>query len=82
MTKSRYIHSFYSSGLHRTPLSPPSTSPAVSGQKMGSFGEKSDDKVVRRCIDTDQIDTGAQLVAGVSPPLDPEESLRIRYGQT
>ena len=47
---------------------------------MGSFTEKSDEKQARFSIGTDQIDTGAQLVAGVSLPLDPEESLRIRYG--
>lgn len=45
---------------------------------MGSFSEKSDEKLARVSIDTDQVDTGAQLVAGVSSPLDPEESLRIR----
>ena len=47
---------------------------------MGSFSEKSDEKLARKSIDTDQVDTGAQLAAGVSLPLDPEESLRIRYG--
>ncbi len=47
---------------------------------MGSFSEKSDEKLARVSIDTDQVDTGAQLVAGISLPLDPEESLRIRYG--
>jgi len=45
---------------------------------MGSFGEKSDEKLTHVSIDTDQVDTGAQLLAGVSLPLDPEESLRIR----
>ncbi|KAH9049317.1 MFS general substrate transporter [Lactarius hengduanensis] len=45
---------------------------------MGSFGEKSDEKLARVSVDTNQVDTGAQLVAGVSLPLDPEESLRIR----
>ncbi|KAH9039521.1 MFS general substrate transporter [Lactarius pseudohatsudake] len=45
---------------------------------MGSFSEKSDEKLAHVSVDTDQVDTGAQLVAGVSLPLDPEESLRIR----
>ncbi|KAF8268361.1 MFS general substrate transporter [Lactarius quietus] len=45
---------------------------------MGSFSEKSDEKLARIAIDTDQADTGAQLVAGVSSLLDPEESVRIR----
>ncbi|KAF8264096.1 MFS general substrate transporter [Lactarius quietus] len=45
---------------------------------MGSFSEKSDEKLTRVSIDTDQADTGAQLVAGVTLRLDPEESLRIR----
>ena len=60
--------------------SPPSTSLAVSCAEMGSFTEKCDEKVAHFSIDTDQIDTGALPVAGVSLPLDPEESLRIRYG--
>ncbi|KAN0129721.1 Major facilitator superfamily domain containing protein [Lactarius tabidus] len=45
---------------------------------MGSFTEKGDEKLARASVDTDQVDTGAQLVAGVTSPLDPEESLRIR----
>ncbi|KAH9057903.1 MFS general substrate transporter [Lactarius deliciosus] len=45
---------------------------------MGSLSEKSDEKFAHVSVDTDQVDTGAQLVAGVSLPLDPEESLRIR----
>jgi ACS family allantoate permease-like MFS transporter len=45
---------------------------------MGSFPEKSDEELARVSIDTDQVDTGAQLVAGVTLPLDPGESLRIR----
>ncbi|KAF8259251.1 MFS general substrate transporter [Lactarius quietus] len=45
---------------------------------MGSFSEKRDDTLACKSIDTDQVDTGAQVVAGVSLPLDPEESLRIR----
>ena len=47
---------------------------------MGSFSEKSDEKLAHVSIDTDQVDTGAQLVAGITLPLDPEEALRIRYG--
>ncbi|KAF8264097.1 MFS general substrate transporter [Lactarius quietus] len=45
---------------------------------MGSFSEKSDEKLARVAIDTDQADTGAQLVAGVSSLLDPEESAKNR----
>ncbi len=59
-------------------FSPSSTS--VSCAVMGSFREKSDEKHDRVSIDTDQVDTGAQLVAGVSSSLGQEESLRIRYG--
>ena len=47
---------------------------------MRRFNEKSDEKLAHSSIDTDLVDTGAHLVAAVSP-LDPEESLRIRYGQ-
>ena len=47
---------------------------------MGSFTEKSDEKLAHVSIDTGQVDTGAQLVVGVALPLDPGESLRIRYG--
>jgi hypothetical protein len=46
---------------------------------MGSFSEKSDEKLAHISVDSDQVDTGAPLVAGVTVPLDPEESLRIRY---
>ena len=47
---------------------------------MDSFSEKSDGKFTHVSVDTGQLDTGAQLLAGVSLSLDPEESLRIRYG--
>ena len=47
---------------------------------MGSFTEKSDEKLARVSIDTDEADTGAQLAVGVTLPLDPGESSRIRYG--
>ena len=63
------------------PAVPHSFSPRnLTGAEMGSFSEKSDEKFAHVSIDTDRADTGAQLVAGVSLPLDPEESLRIRYG--
>ncbi|KAI0305253.1 MFS general substrate transporter [Multifurca ochricompacta] len=45
---------------------------------MGSFSEKSDEKHGHVSIDSDQVDTGAQLVAGISSSLDADESLRIR----
>ncbi|KAI0289618.1 MFS general substrate transporter [Russula brevipes] len=45
---------------------------------MSSFSEKSDEKRVHISVDSQQVDTGAQLVAGFHSPLDPDESLRIR----
>ncbi|KAI0252932.1 hypothetical protein BJV78DRAFT_256164 [Lactifluus subvellereus] len=45
---------------------------------MGSFSEKSGEEHSHLSIDSRQVDTGAQLVAGVASPLDPNESLRIR----
>ena len=48
---------------------------------MGSLSEKSDEKRAHLSIDSYQADTGAQLVSGVHSPLDPTESLRIRYVQ-
>ncbi|KAI0268093.1 MFS general substrate transporter [Gloeopeniophorella convolvens] len=45
---------------------------------MGSFSEKSDEKHDRVSVDSYQVDTGAQLVAGLSSQLDPKEALRIR----
>ena len=71
---------FFAQSCHT--LSPPSTSLAVSCTEMNSFTEKCDEKFAHFSIDTDQIDTGAQPVSGVSLPLDLEEllSLRIRYG--
>ena len=46
---------------------------------MGPLSEKSDEKRAHLSIDSYQVDTGAQLVSGVQSPLDPTESLRIRY---
>jgi hypothetical protein len=48
---------------------------------MSSFSEKSDEKHVHISVDSQQVDTGAQLVAGFHSPLDPDESLRIRYAR-
>jgi hypothetical protein len=45
---------------------------------MGSIDEKSDEKHGQIFIDTQQVDTGAQLDASLNIPLDPNESLRIR----
>jgi hypothetical protein len=45
---------------------------------MGSFDEKSDEKHDQIFVDTQQIDTGAQLDASLDAPLDSNESLRIR----
>jgi hypothetical protein len=42
--------------------------------EMGSFRDKG-----HLFVDPYQVDTGAQLVSGVHPPLDMAESLRIRY---
>ena len=45
---------------------------------MGSFEEKNDEKRDQVFIDTQQVDTGAQLDASLRTPLDPSESVRIR----
>lgn len=45
---------------------------------MDSFDEKGDEKHDQIFIDTQQVDTGAQLDASLNVPLDPSESLRIR----
>jgi hypothetical protein len=66
---------------HFLPLST-SPGPAVSCAEMGSFSEKNEEILAHKSIDTDQVDTGAQLVAGISLPLDSEESLSLRYGPT
>jgi hypothetical protein len=31
------------------------------------------------CLSIEDVDTGAQLVAGFTSPLDPDEASRIRY---
>ena len=46
--------------------------------EMGSLSDKSCDKDGHVSFDSRQVDTGAQLVAGVTSELDPYESLRIR----
>jgi len=48
---------------------------------MGSLSKKRDETRTRShlSIDSYQVDTGAQLVAGVYSSLDSTESLRIRY---
>ncbi|KAH9958007.1 MFS general substrate transporter [Russula dissimulans] len=48
--------------------------------EMGMPNEKGDEKHGHIFIDSRQLDTGAQLVAGIHAPLDPGESLRIRLG--
>jgi hypothetical protein len=45
---------------------------------MGSLSDKGYDKDGHVSFDSRQVDTGAQLVAGVTSELDPYESLRIR----
>jgi len=45
---------------------------------MGSFSEISDEKRIHVSIDSQQVDTGAQLDADLQTPLDPDEFLRIR----
>ena len=45
---------------------------------MGSFRETRDEKRIHVSIDSQQVDTGAQLDASLQTPLDPDESLRIR----
>ena len=46
---------------------------------MGSSSETKDEKRIHVSIDSQQVDTGAQLDASLQTPLDPAESLRIRY---
>ena len=45
---------------------------------MGSFSETKDEKHIHVSIDSQQVDTGAQLDANLQTSLDPVESLRIR----
>jgi hypothetical protein len=46
---------------------------------MGSFSETSDEKKLGHVsVDSQQVDTGAQLDAALQESLDPAESLRIR----
>jgi len=45
---------------------------------MGAPDEKGDEKRGHIFIDSQQLDTGAQLDPGTYSPLDPGESLRIR----
>jgi hypothetical protein len=45
---------------------------------MGSFDKTSDEKRGHVTIDSQQVDTGAQLDASLRTQLDPGESLRIR----
>ncbi|KAF8500319.1 MFS general substrate transporter [Russula emetica] len=45
---------------------------------MGSFSEKSDEKRGPVSVDSQEVDTGAQLDASLHAPLDPAEALRIR----
>ena len=61
---------------HVVPLSHPRlTWPFV---EMRSFGETKNERHVHVSIDSQQVDTGAQLDASLRTPLDPEEFLRIR----
>jgi hypothetical protein len=46
--------------------------------EMGSFSETSDEKRSHVSVDSQQVDTGAQLDANLRTQLDPSESLRIR----
>ncbi len=45
---------------------------------MGSFSERSDEKPGHVFLDSQQVDTGAQLDASIHTPLNPAETLRIR----
>ena len=45
---------------------------------MGSFDEKSGEKRGPVSVDSQFVDTGAQLDASLHAPLDPAEALRIR----
>jgi hypothetical protein len=46
---------------------------------MGSFSEKGDEKRGPVSVDSQEVDTGAQLDASLHAPLDPAEALRIRW---
>jgi hypothetical protein len=45
---------------------------------MGSFDEKGDEKRDAVLVNSNEVDTGAQLDASLHAPLDPAEALRIR----
>ena len=62
-----------------SPTSPPCTALSLTVfAEMGSFDEKNDEEPDKVFIDTQHVDTGAQLDASLHAPLDPNESLRIR----
>ena len=46
---------------------------------MGSFSETNDEKRGHVSVDSQQVDTGAQLDASLQTTLDPKEALRIRW---
>ena len=54
------------------------TSHSTVSVEMDSFSEKSDEKRSHVSVDSQQVDTGAQLDASLHTQLDPNESLRIR----
>ena len=46
---------------------------------MDSFSKTSDEKRGHISVDSQQVDTGAQLDASLQTTLDPNEALRIRW---
>jgi hypothetical protein len=69
--------------LPHAPKSPAPSFTRVLCHRDGFFEQESDETQTRTRnhlpIDSYQVDTGAQLVAGVYSSLDSTESLRIRY---
>ena len=56
----------------------PPTSNSTILVKMGTLSETSDEKCSHVSIDSEQVDSGAQLDASLRTVLDTNESLRIR----
>jgi len=46
---------------------------------MGSFSDTGDEKRGHVSVNSQQVDTGAQLDASLHTPLNPAEALRIRW---
>ena len=80
LSRNKVLETPYNHNVHL--LSPACASPPTSNStilvKMGALNETSDEKRSHVSIDSEQVDTGAQLDASLRTLLDTNESLRIR----